>query len=259
MSMTATPIADETGPARPASTREQVQLGNRILELAPDDAATVRQAFLDLGNTYGAALDEQRRQLLSTMGTPQWQAPPPVSVPVDAGLEVPDPDLLFSNKDAWAASFANTLEGRIRRAQAEQVGLVQGAVAAVDQELQRRDLREQAQTIHDQTMEEMLERRGLGDHRRIVQTIYNEQYNALANLPLGVAFDQIGALAEQEIAHIRGGQPASAASQQQTAPPAMIRSGRRASAPAPETAPRGKTLSDLIHAHHKQFLEGRAA
>jgi hypothetical protein len=255
MSMTPSSLADDTTPASSPSSREQVHLGNRIVELAPEDAATVRQAFLDLGNTYGAALDQTRRELLSTMGTPQWQAPPPA--PPDAALDVPDPDLLFSNKDAWAASFANTIEGRIRRAQAEQVGLVQGAVAAVDQELKRRDMQQQAQTIHDSAMEEMLERRGLSDHRRIVQTIYNEQYPALSNLPLGVALDQLGALAEQEIAHIRGGQPAAA--QQQTAPPAMIRSGRRASAPAPEPAPHGKTLTDLIRAHHQQFLEGKHA
>jgi len=253
MSMTPTEV-----PAS-APAREQVQLGTQVLELAPDDAATVRRAFQDLAQSYGASLDDQRRQLLSTMGTPQWQ-PPPVSSPGELVLDVPDPDLLFSNKDAWAASFAQNLEGRIRRAQGEQAALLQGAVSAVDQELQRRDLQTQAQTIHDQAMEEMLERRGLGDHRRIVQTIYNEQYGNLQHLPLGVALDQLGALAEQEIASIRGTQPAAAATPQQTAPPAMLRSARRAgSAPAPEQAPRGKTLSDLIRAHHTAFLDGGRA
>jgi len=246
-------------PAPPA--REHVQLGNQVLELAPDDAATVRRAFQDLAQSYGASLDDQRRQLLSTMGTSQWQPLPPPTSPSELVLDVPDPDLLFSNKDAWAANFAQNLESRIRRAQGEQAALLQGAVSAVDQELQRRDLQTQAQTVHDQAMEEMLERRGLGDHRRIVQTIYNEQYGNLQHLPLGVALDQLGALAEQEIAHIRGGQPAAAVTApQQTTPPSMLRSARRAgSASAPEQAPRGKTLSDLIRAHHTAFLEGGRA
>jgi len=243
-----------------ASSRQQVQLGGRTLELAADDAATVRQAFQDLANSYGQSLDDQRRQILSQIGTPQWQAPPPQAVP-DPVVDVPDPDLLFSNKQAWADSFAAGIEGRIRRAQSEQTALLQGAVAAVDQELKRRELQTQAKEIHDTEMEAMLERRNLGDHRRIVQTVYNEQYNALQHLPLGVALDQIGAIAEQEIAEIRGVHPAAApAAQQQTAPPRLLSSGRRAgSAPDAPPARQGKTLSDLIRAHHEAFLEGTHA
>jgi hypothetical protein len=248
-------------PAADAPARQQVQLGGRTLELAADDAATVRQAFQDLANSYGQSLDDQRRQILSQIGTPQWQQPAPQPV-VDPLVDVPDPDLLFSNKQAWADSFANSVEGRIRRAQSEQTALLQGAVSAVDQELKRRDLQTQAKQIHDTEMEAMLERRELGDHRNIVQMVYNEQYQALQHLPLGVALDQIGALAEQEIANIRGVHPAAApaAAQQQTAPPRLLSSGRRAGS-APESPPQrqGKTLSDLIRAHHEAFLEGTHA
>src|SRR5215472_1327687 len=198
-------------PAPATPTREQVQLGSRIVELAPDDAATVRQAFTDLAGAYGSSLDEQRRQLLQSIGTPQWSAPP-VRAPAEPEIvAIPDPDLLFANKDAWADNLGQALEGRLARERQAHAQLVQGAVAAVDQELQRRDLRTQAQAVHDQTMEEMLERRKLGDHRRIVQTIYNEQYGNLQHLPLGMAIDQIGQLAEAEIASIRGEHPAARA------------------------------------------------
>ena len=245
-----------------ASGRQQVQLGGRTLELAADDAATVRQAFQDLANSYGQSLDDQRRQILSQIGTPQWQAPPPQQPVADPVVDVPDPDLLFSNKQAWADSFAAGIEGRIRRAQSEQTALLQGAVSAVDQELKRRDLQTQAKQIHDGEMEAMLERRNLGDHRNIVQMVYNDHYHELQHLPLGVALDQLGAIAEQEIADIRGVHPAAApaAAQQQTAPPRLLSSGRRAGS-APETPParQGKTLSDLIRAHHEAFLEGTHA
>jgi hypothetical protein len=115
-------------------------------------------------------------------------------------------------------------------------------------------------------MEEMLERRKLGDHRRIVQTIYNEQYGNLQHLPLGMAIDQIGQLAEAEIATIRGEHPtgraadAALAPAAQTGPPAMLRSARRAGAGA---APAGgghqpKTISDLIR-HRQAVLLGHTA
>jgi hypothetical protein len=257
--MTATQLVPDPHPAS-APAREAVQLGGRTVELAPEDAATVRQAFQDLATSYGSSLDEQRRQILSTIGTPQWNMPPPQPV-ADPILDVPDPDLLFSNKQAWADHFAANLEARIRRAQGEQAGLLQGAIASVDQELKRRDVQAQAQVIHDTEMEAMLDRRNLGDHRRLVQAIYNEQYVPLQHLPLGAAFDQIGALAEQEIARIRGGEPlTSAAPTQQTTPPRLLSSGRRVggaeAAPVQRT---GKTLTDLIRAHHVAFLEGTHA
>jgi len=237
------------GPAPDPPAREQVQLGNHVIELDPEQAAVVRQGFQDLAQSYGASLDQQRRQILDSLGTPGWQ--PPASVPQTPdqplGIEVPDIDLLFTNKDAWAEHFARSVESRIRMAQGENAGLVQGALQSVDQELRRRDLREQAQTLHDEAMEEMLERRKLGDNRRIVQTIYNEQYNNLQHLPLPIALDHIGQLAEQEIAQIRGTQaaPVETATAQPT-PVGMVRSSRRATsgaAPAPQPA---KSLSDLI-------------
>jgi hypothetical protein len=254
-----------TGYPPPPPPAERVELGGRTVELAPDDAATVRQAFTDLAQAYGTSLDEQRRQLLSSLGTPQWHAPPIPAPAAPSTVAIPDPDLLFANKDAWAGNLGQALEGRFAQERMAHAALVQHAVAAVDQELQRRDLRTQAQTVHDQTMEEMLERRKLGDHRRIVQTIYNEQYGNLQHLPLGMAIDQIGQLAQDEIATIRGEHPAGHTAESepaaaQTGPPAMLRSARRAGASA---APAGgghqpKTISDLIR-HRQAVLLGHTA
>jgi len=243
-----------------APPKEQVQLGNRVIELDPETATAVRQSFQDLAGSYGTALDEQRRQILGSLGTPGWQAPQstvPQFEPPPA-VEIPDTDLLFTNKDAWQDALTQSLERRIRMAQGEQTALVQGALGAVDDELRRRDHRQQAQTLHDEVMEEMLERRNLGDNRRMVQTIYNEQYANLSNLPLGIAIDQIGQLAEQEIAQIRGQTaPAPPETAAHTGPPALLRSSRRAggeSAPAPHQQ---KTISDLIR-HRHAILLGRS-
>lgn len=242
-------------PDPPAPSREQVQLGSRVLELDREQAVAVRQAFQDLANTYGASIEQERRRVLESLGTPGWQPPSPQEVPLPGGLEVPDPDLLFSNKDAWADAFARNLEQRIARNALEQTHLVQGAVASVDQELRRRDQKAQAQAIHDEAMEAMLERRELGDNRRIVQTIYNEQYWNLQHLPLPDALDQIGALAEEEIARIRGDQPVARAEAELEAPappPPMLRSSRRASGGAAAAPPQVRTLSDLIR--HRQAI-----
>src|SRR5215468_8331125 len=98
-------------PPAAAPAREQVELGGRIVELAPDDAATVRQAFSDLATAYGTSLDEQRRQLLSSIGAPQWGAAPVAAPAAPETVAIPDPDLLFSNKDAWADNLGRSLEG----------------------------------------------------------------------------------------------------------------------------------------------------
>src|SRR5262252_10395948 len=126
--------------------REQVQLGNQIVELDPQDAATVRDAFTTLSHAYGQSLDEQRRQLLSQMGTPQWQVPQPMA---PSGVDVPDVDLLFQNKEQWANHLATAIDARLAQNQAQSAALVHGAVQAVDQEFRRRELRDQAQSVHD--------------------------------------------------------------------------------------------------------------
>jgi hypothetical protein len=247
-------------PTAGTPTREQVQLGNRVIELDPEQANAVRAAYQDLAGSYGQALDEQRRQILGSLGTPGWQ--PPAAAPQfepPPSIEVPDADLLFSNKDAWQEALNQSIERRVRTAQAEQAALVQGALGAVDQELKRREYKQQAQTLHDEIMEEMLDRRNLGEHRRIVQTIYNEQYNNMLNLPLSIAIDQIGQIAEQEIAQIRGETaPATAEpTPAQTTPPALLRSSRRAGGTVAAPAPAQKTLTDLIR-HRQAILLGRS-
>jgi hypothetical protein len=248
--------------------REAVQLGNRTIELEPQDAATVRDAFLSLSQAYGQSLDEQRRNLLSQMGTPQWQAPAGPVGPEPVANLVPDTDLLFADKTTWAHALTNNVERRLAERDAHQVALVQGAMTAVQQELQRRDLAARAQTVHDTAMEDMIARHNLDDNRGIVQMVYNDQFQHVQHLPIAMAFDQIGQLAEQEIARIRGGAAATPAAQyappplapaEGTSPPAMLRSARRAGGAEVGPAPGGpKTLTDLIHARQAAFF-GRAA
>jgi hypothetical protein len=252
MPTAAPPEVAESPPAR-----EQVRLGDRVLELEPEQAAAVRDAFQGLATSYSAALEEQRRQTLQTLGTPGWTAP--VHVPEPPGLEVPDTDLLFANKDAWQEGLARSFEARLGSLRGEQAALVQGAVAAVDEELRRRDQRAQAQSLHDATMEEMLERRGLSDHRKLVQAVYNDEYARVQHLPLAMAIDHIGQVTSEEIAAIRGG-AAEAPTAEAPTPPALLRSARRAgttgSAPAPAAA---KSLSDLIRHRQQVLLHGNAA
>src|SRR5262249_15441264 len=195
----------QPSPIAAPSAKEQVQLGNRVLELDPEAAAAVRQSYNDLAGAYGVALDQQRRQILESLGTPGWQ--PPATQPQfepPPGIEIPDSDLLFSNKEAWQDAFNRSIEHRIRTAQGENAALLQGALRAVDQERSGRDQRQTAKGVSDEVREALLGRGTVGDTRRIVQTIYNEQSPNLVNLPLSIAIDQLGQMAEQEIAHIRG-------------------------------------------------------
>ena len=219
---------------------EQIRLGDQTLELDPTTASTVRNAFESLAAQYGAALEEFRRQSLQNVGT-NYVPPQPYAPQEAPGLGVPDPDLLFSNKDAWTQEFQNALEQKIGGVRGEAAQLVQQAVGAFQQELQMRDLRAASQAKHDAAMEEMLERRGLSDHTRIVQAIYNEQYDKLKHLPLELGLDKIGQLAQEEIERIRSGEQWTMTSANtQTGvtqrPPAVLRSARRAAAPAPSPA-----------------------
>jgi hypothetical protein len=244
--------------------REAVQLGGQVVELDPKDAATVRSAFMELSHAYGASLDEQRRQLLGQMGTPQWQAPPPQAF-APAGVDVPDVELLFQDKQRWADHLATSIEARLAHQQMQSAALVQGAVSAVDQEFKRRELRDRAQEIHDTTMEEMIARRGLDDHRTMIQAIYNDRYQALQHLPLAMAIDQIGEETGAEIARIRGEAPGSGGVPVQALepaapapPPTFLRSARRASGGGGVPAAAPKTLTDLIRARQAHAL-GTAA
>lgn len=250
---------------------EQIRLGGSTLELDPAAAAVIRQEFESLAAQYGAALEDYRRQALQSVGTPQpmpqWQPPP---MP-----EVPDPDLLFQNKQAWTDEFARNLEMRIGQAEGRSAQMAQGLASAFQQELNRRDLAQQAQARHDAAMQEMLDRRGLTENTRVVQAIYNEQYEKLKNLPLELALDQIGAEAEAEIERIRSGETWSiGAAPTQTGvaprPPAMLRTTRRASRPAaPPAAPSDTGLAApggglgamgmIIRKRQAQVMGGTAA
>lgn len=219
----------------PGPPVEQVRLGNQTLELDPEAARVVREAFEGLAGQYGQALEQYRAQTLSQLGN-QVQRPMPPMPEMPAGLDVPDPDLLFSNKAAWTDEFARNLEQRLGGLEGRQTQLVQGAVQAFQQELQRRDMAQAAQAKHDAVMEEMLNRRGLDEHTLIVQAVYDREYDNLRNLPLELAIDRVGSLAEEEIGRIRSGEKWSLAPVQgggtTQRPPAMLRSARRAAAPA---------------------------
>lgn len=220
---------------------EQIRLGDQTLELDPESARTVRDAFESLAAQYGAALEQYQRQTLQSLGTPQ--APPPQFVPpaLPEGLAVPDPDLLFQNKGAWTQEFANSLEGRLAQLDQQNVARAQGLAGAFQQELARRDAAQAAQARHDAAMAEMLERRGLTENTLVVQAVYDREYEKLKHLPLELGLDKVGAIAKEEIDKIRSGEqwsltPAPTQTGVAPRPPAMLRSARRASR-APVAAP----------------------
>src|SRR5262245_24126801 len=221
----------------PEPAYEQIRLGDQTLELDPASAQTVRDAFESLAAQYGAALENLQRQTLQQVGT-SWV--PPVQ---PQNVEVPDPDVLFQNKQAWTDGLASSLQQQLGGVRAESAQLVQGAVQAFQQELQRRDAAQAAQQRHDAAMEEMLERRNLGDHTRIVQAIYNEQYDKLKHLPLELALDRIGAESEAYIQQVRSGEkweigPGNTQTGVAPRPPRMLRTAQRAPrAAAPPPGP----------------------
>jgi hypothetical protein len=234
-------LPPETGPAT-----EQLQLGGQTLEMDRDTARAVRDQFEQMAANYQAALDTLRAQQLQAVGTP-WQGPLPVPQGPEP-LTVPDPDILFQNKQGWTDAFTNSLEQQLGGVRQENVQMVQGLAQAFQQELARRDAASAARATHDAAMNEMLERRGLGEHTLVVQAIYNQEYDKLRNLPLEFALDKIGALAEEEIDRIRSGEQWTIRPVQgggaTSRPPAMLRSSRRA-ARAPAAAPAApETLQD---------------
>jgi hypothetical protein len=223
-------------------TPETIRLGDRTVQLDPENAQAVREAFENLAGQYAGRLEEMKRQqeeyqrqVLQYAGTQGQQVPQ-----MPDGFNVPDPDMLFSNKNAWTDEFQRALESKIGAVQGNAQQMVQGAVQAFQQELNRRDQAEAARKFHDEAMSEMLQARGLSDHTRIVQAIYHEQYKNLEHLPLKLALDRIGQLAQEEIDRIRAGERwtvvPNANSSVAPRPPAMLRSVKKAPTPV-QTAP----------------------
>src|SRR5215831_19007561 len=220
---------------------EQVRLGDQTLELDKASAQTVRDAFESLAAQYGAALENLQRQTLQNVGTPwQGQSQPPQYQPQI--MEVPDPDVLFQNKQAWTDGLASSIQQQVGAVRGESAQMVQGAVQAFQQELNRRDAAQAAQQRHDEAMKEMLERRGLTENTLIVQAVYNREYDKLKHLPLELALDRIGAQSEDEINRVRSGEQWQlGAAQTQTGvaprPPRVLRTSHRAprAAAAPPT------------------------
>src|SRR5262245_49703337 len=124
---------------------EQVRLGDRIIELNPTDAAAVRTAFESLAGQYGAALENFRAQALQSIGTSR---PMPEAPQGPDPLMVPDPDLLFQNKQGWTDQFAGSLQNQLGGVRQETAQLVQGAVQAFQAELNRRDKMQEAKQTH---------------------------------------------------------------------------------------------------------------
>lgn len=229
----------------PEPQLEQVRLGDETYNLDPATARGIRNAFEALAGQYATSLEEYRRQALQSIGTPQGQQmaqqePPP-------GLEIPDPDVLFQNKQAWTQGLGNSLEQRLAIERQQNLQMTQGVLGAVQNELNRRDAAQQAKQLHDRAMEEMLDRRGLTDNRLVVQAVYNQNFEKLKHLPLELALDKIGAEAQEEIGRIRSGEnwqlgPANTQTGVAPRPPKMLRSVQRAAAPRPAPAPADRDL-----------------
>jgi len=232
----------------PQPDTEHVQLGGQSIEMDRDTARAVRDTIEGLAANYQANLDQLRAQMLQQVGTPYRQPPPEPQGPEPFG--VPDPDLLFQNKQGWTDQFAQNLQQQLGGVRQENLQAVQGLANAFQQELNRRDQMQAAKAIHDAAMDQMLERRGLIDHTRIVQAIYNEQFDKLRNLPLELALDKIGALANEEIDRIRAGErwtmgPAATQTGVAPRPPATLRTVRRAARPVAAAPPAESGGQDL--------------
>src|SRR5262249_24980768 len=94
----------------PEPEYEQVRLGDQTLELDRQSAQTVRDAFESLAAQYGAALEQLQQQTLQRVGTPwQGQSQPLPGPAPQPGFEIPDPDVLFQNKQAWTDGLAQSL------------------------------------------------------------------------------------------------------------------------------------------------------
>lgn len=220
----------------PGPDTEHVQLGGQSIEMDRDTARAVRDTIEGLAANYQANLEQMRAQLLQQVGMPYRQPPPEPQGPDP--LAIPDPDLLFQNKQGWTDQFTQNLQQQLGGVRQENLQAVQGLAQAFQQELNRRDQMQAAKATHDAAMEQMLERRGLSEHTRVVQAIYNEQFEKLRNLPLELALDKIGALANEEIDRIRSGEqwtmgPAPTQTGVAPRPPATLRTVRRAARPAP--------------------------
>jgi len=257
----------------PEPEYEQVRLGDRTYEMDAATAQGVRDAFESLAAQYGAALEQYRAQAMQSIGTPQPQFQQHLPPPMPEMVGVPNPDLLFQNKDAWSDEFGRSIEGRFAQQGQTTTAQMQGLAKAFQDELNRRDQAQAAKQNHDQKMAEMLERYGLTENTRVVQAVYDELFPKLQHMPLELALDRIGAESREEIRRIQSGERWELGNSPQTQtgvaprPPAMLRSARRASraAPAPTPpsdpglqAPNGELgmMGQIIRKRQQQIMSG---
>src|SRR5215471_255843 len=103
----------------PEPEYEQVRLGDQTLELDKASAQTVRDAFESLAAQYGAALENLQRQTLQNVGQP-WQGQSQPVLQPQQGFEIPDPDVLFQNKQAWTDGLAQSLQSQLGQLEGRQ-------------------------------------------------------------------------------------------------------------------------------------------
>src|SRR5215472_14847561 len=162
----------------PEPEYEDVRLNERTYRMDPETAQGVRDAFESLAAQYGAALENLQRQTLQNVGQP-WQGQSQPVLQPQQGFEIPDPDVLFQNKQAWTDGLAQSLQSQLGQLEGRQTQQVAGLAQAFQQELARRDAAQAASARHDQAMKEMLERRGLTENTFMVQAVYNREYDKL--------------------------------------------------------------------------------
>src|SRR5262245_41283440 len=88
---------------------EQVRLGDDVYEMDPATARGVTNYLQGLAAQYGASLEEFRRQAMMTVGTPQPMPQAPGNFQPEPAELVPDPDIMFRDKAAWAGQFGHSI------------------------------------------------------------------------------------------------------------------------------------------------------
>ena len=165
--------------------------------------------------------------------------------------------MLFANKAAWEAAVAREIDARLAEQRTENEALVVELYKQLQDELAQRDRASTMRQHQESCYADMLSAHPkLTAEPAFVQAVYNEIYDDIKHLPINVAYERLGEVAQARFDNLRGEAPSAPAP---TAPratpraPALLSSGRRG-APAATQPPARQTVSDVILRNQARLL-----
>lgn len=243
--------AGESPAAAPSTVK--LTLGDRVVEVPADSAEDIRRAFDAQAGRYGSELEAVRRAAYAApppvvyAQPPTPQSPPPV--------ELPDPDLMFSNKAAYQREFQRWLDARDAGTRGYSENLAQTVLGMVQNELAARENRAAAERLENEIFSETLDRHAkLQGNETFFWSVFDEEYDNIRHLRASDAYERAAEIAEQRLATLGGGTNGNRSTPAARPATPRVLSGGRSNGGTEARPPARVSITDRILERQERFL-----